>query len=126
MLVMLADNRKGVRRDRLERSSRVLTQDEPVYATSPRDPNPATHRRAARRALRFSQKAAVAPDVARCGLLADIARDGCRSIPAMPCRSRGLPSPAPCAAMTTDRRGLRPTVPRHETAAWCPFRPLPA
>lgn len=29
MLVMLADNRKGVRRDRLERSSRVLTQDEP-------------------------------------------------------------------------------------------------
>lgn len=29
MLVMLADNCKGVRRDRLERSSRVLTQDEP-------------------------------------------------------------------------------------------------
>ncbi|MDF3607958.1 DUF3141 domain-containing protein [Paracoccus sp. DMF-8] len=29
MLVLLAENRKGVRRDRLERSSRVLTQDEP-------------------------------------------------------------------------------------------------
>jgi pimeloyl-ACP methyl ester carboxylesterase len=29
MLVLMADNRKGVRRDRLERSSRVLTEDEP-------------------------------------------------------------------------------------------------
>jgi hypothetical protein len=29
MLVLLAENRKGVRRDRLERSSKVLTQDEP-------------------------------------------------------------------------------------------------
>jgi len=29
MLVLLAENRKGVRRDRLERSSRVLTEDEP-------------------------------------------------------------------------------------------------
>lgn len=29
MLVLLAENRRGVRRDRLERSSRVLTQDEP-------------------------------------------------------------------------------------------------
>lgn len=29
MLVLLAENRRGVRRDRLERSARVLTQDEP-------------------------------------------------------------------------------------------------
>ena len=29
MLVLMADDRKGVRRDRLERSSRVLTEDEP-------------------------------------------------------------------------------------------------
>ncbi len=29
MLVLLAENRRGVRRDRLERSSKVLTQDEP-------------------------------------------------------------------------------------------------
>jgi hypothetical protein len=29
MLVLLAENRKGVRRDRLERSSKILTQDEP-------------------------------------------------------------------------------------------------
>ncbi len=29
MLVLLAENRKGVRRDRLERSNRVLTEDEP-------------------------------------------------------------------------------------------------
>ncbi|MBV8628632.1 MAG: DUF3141 domain-containing protein [Paraburkholderia sp.] len=29
MLVLLAENRKGVRRDRLERSAKVLTQDEP-------------------------------------------------------------------------------------------------
>ncbi len=29
MLVLLAENRKGVRRDRLERSSRVLSEDEP-------------------------------------------------------------------------------------------------
>jgi tellurite resistance protein len=32
MLVLMADNRGGVRRDRLERSSRVLTEDEP-FAT---------------------------------------------------------------------------------------------
>lgn len=32
MLVLLAENRKGVRRDRLERSSKVLTQDEPFHS----------------------------------------------------------------------------------------------
>lgn len=34
MLVLLAENRGGVRRDRLERSSRVLTQDEPFASLS--------------------------------------------------------------------------------------------
>lgn len=32
MLILLAENRKGVRRDRLERASRVLTQDAPFVA----------------------------------------------------------------------------------------------
>jgi pimeloyl-ACP methyl ester carboxylesterase len=34
MLVLLADNRGQVRRDRLERSARVLTQDEPFHSLS--------------------------------------------------------------------------------------------
>jgi pimeloyl-ACP methyl ester carboxylesterase len=35
MLVLMADNRGGVRRDRLERSSRVLTEDEPFASLGP-------------------------------------------------------------------------------------------
>ena len=35
MLIMLADSRGSVRRDRLERSSRVLTQDEPFRSLTP-------------------------------------------------------------------------------------------
>ena len=35
MLVLLAENRKGVRRDRLERSNRVLTEDEPFASIGP-------------------------------------------------------------------------------------------
>ena len=35
MLILLAENRGGVRRDRLERSSRVLTRDEPFKSLAP-------------------------------------------------------------------------------------------
>jgi tellurite resistance protein len=35
MLVLMAENRKGVRRDRLERSNRVLTEDEPFASLGP-------------------------------------------------------------------------------------------
>lgn len=49
MLVLLAENRGGVRRDRLERSSRVLTQDEPFRSLG-----------AERRALMIHQQTLIA------------------------------------------------------------------